>query len=84
MTSTKSSSPTLISRRAITRTEGGSEIEHELFCQPRPDSEAIRMESFLAERHNDSGAVVSRPRVTRCMECGAQVVEDEDLGDDGA
>lgn len=51
------------------------EIEHEPFCLPRPGEGGPRIDSFLADRTDEAGHVTSRPRVTRCCECGAQVVQ---------
>ncbi len=51
-----------------------SEIQHADFCRPRPGEAEPRTESYLAERTNGAGVVTSRPRVTRCIECGEQVV----------
>lgn len=51
-------------------------IKHEEFCLPRPGEPEPRIETFPAERYAADGVtVVSRPRVTRCCECGAQVVD---------
>lgn len=50
-------------------------LRHEDFCQPRPGDTRARVESYRAERTNETGVVTSRPLVTRCIECGAQVVE---------
>jgi len=51
------------------------QLEHEKFCMPRPGETEPRIESFTAERTDPAGRVTSRPTVTRCCECGSQVVE---------
>ncbi len=51
-------------------------IEHERFCLPRPGETEPRVESYAVDRYSADGVtVVSRPTLTRCIECGAQVVE---------
>lgn len=51
-------------------------VIHEEFCLPRPGETEPRIEVFLAERWSPSGQfVVSRPQVTRCIECGGQRVD---------
>lgn len=46
-------------------------VEHAAFCTD-PD----RTETFRAERYGHDGiTVVGRPRVTRCLTCGEQVVQ---------
>jgi len=53
-----------------------TQLRHEPFCLPRPGNAEPRVETFHAERWNDAGTVVvSRPVVTRCVECGTQEVE---------
>ncbi len=49
-------------------------VDHADFCQPRPGETEPRIESYLAERTNEAGFVIARPRVVRCMECGNQTV----------
>ncbi len=62
---------------ANTMTINTVEIEHEKFCLPRPGAKEPRIESFRSERIAADGVTVaSRPRVTRCQECGAQIVEE--------
>lgn len=65
-----------MAQRLITETPTGSELEHEIFCLPRAGEKDALIETFRVERHGDDGTVVSRPAVTRCIECGAQVVEE--------
>ncbi len=49
-------------------------IQHEQWCQPQMGEPGPRIESFRSERTNDSGHVIARPVVTRCIECGEQTV----------
>jgi hypothetical protein len=49
-------------------------IRHEPLCQAQPGEPGPRIESFRSERTNDTGHVVARPTVTRCIECAAQTV----------
>ncbi len=50
-------------------------IEHATFCLPRPGATEPRIESFTLTRYADDGiTAVAFPRVTRCIECGEQVV----------
>lgn len=66
-----------MSARTITRTDSGAELEHEPFCLPRPDEKKLRIESFKVTRYGpDGAALLAQPTVTRCVECGAQVVEE--------
>lgn len=50
-------------------------LQHEPYCLPQPGETEPRIESYRAERSDDMGRVISRPRVTRCIECAAQIVE---------
>jgi len=49
-------------------------VTHAPWCLPRPDEREPRMETFLSERTDTDGRVISRPRVVRCEECGEQNV----------
>ncbi len=55
-------------------TTDSSGILHAPFCQAQPGEPGPRIESFRAERTNENGLVISRPAVTRCVECGEQTV----------
>lgn len=50
-------------------------LPHEDYCGPAIGETEPRIESFTATRTDDRGTVTSRPRITRCMECAAQVVQ---------
>lgn len=50
-------------------------LKHEDWCLPGVGETQPRIESFLAERTDSFGKVTSRPRVTRCCECGTQRVD---------
>lgn len=52
-----------------------AQITHAPYCLPRPGESGPRIESFRAERTNDVGQVVARPRVVRCVECAEQIVQ---------
>jgi hypothetical protein len=46
-------------------------LTHEDFCLPRPGETAPRIETYRAEQSGpDTGAVINRPLVTRCVEGG--------------
>ncbi|MEJ7831921.1 MAG: hypothetical protein WKF79_03335 [Nocardioides sp.] len=49
-------------------------IKHAEFCTPQPGQPGPRIESFRSERTNDTGHVIARPLVTRCVDCGEQTV----------
>lgn len=54
---------------------------HERFCLPRPGETAPRIETYTAERTGSDGVtVLSRPLVTRCIECGAETVDGTPVG----
>lgn len=63
---------------AATKTPSKDKLRHEEFCQPRPDSDEVRVESYpyLAD---DLETGRSRPvsMVTRCVECGATTYSDQ-------
>ncbi len=50
-------------------------LPHELYCRPREGEDEPRIESFTVARTDDRGRVISRPRITRCVECGSQTVQ---------
>lgn len=50
-------------------------ISHAPFCTVQPGESGPRIESFRAERSDEHGVVVARPRVNRCMDCGEQTIE---------
>lgn len=49
-------------------------LDHEPFCLPRPGSDEPRIETYRADRTDETGLVIGRASVTRCIECGAQEV----------
>ena len=49
-------------------------LKHEDYCQPRVGETEPRTETYPAERSDPDGRITSRPTITRCQECGAQVV----------
>ena len=61
-----------------TKTVPTDRLRHEEFCQPRPESAEVRIESYpyLAD---DLATGRSRPvaKVTRCVECGATTYDDQ-------
>jgi hypothetical protein len=50
-------------------------ITHAPFCMAQPGEPGPRIESFRSERTNDTGHVVARPLVVRCVDCGEQIVQ---------
>lgn len=50
-------------------------VPHEEFCRPREGEDEPRVESFTVTRTDDRGVVTSRPRITRCVECGSQILQ---------
>ena len=59
----------------IRTVEVNDRISHERFCLPRPDAEAVRIEPFKSDRYNRDGTT-TRVSVTRCIECGAENVDE--------
>ncbi len=52
------------------------DLEHEVFCLPRPGSDEPRIESYQADRPGPDGIeIAARVTVTRCQECGAATYE---------
>lgn len=50
-------------------------LNHEPYCLPRPGETEPRIDTFRSERTNDTGHVIARPHVQRCLECAAQTVD---------
>ena len=49
-------------------------LDHEHWCLPTAGEDAPRIEVYYGERRDELDRVTSRPRITRCQECGAQTV----------
>lgn len=55
-------------------------VEHADFCLPRPGEDEVRMESYTLDRTGPDGVtVVGTSFCQRCIECGAQVIDDRQV-----
>lgn len=50
-------------------------VVHEVFCLPRPNQDAPRLEGFISYEDDVNGRSRPAAYVTRCVECGAATYE---------